>query len=178
MRNIQHNVRHLAGFTLIETLIVFAILAILSTSSLVIVTAPMYERAYADIEAPREAGLATLLPALVSDAHAAASAEGADGAFVLRGAAPGGGDIAYFVDTARQLRRAQAAPGASVDELRGLAAGSALIEDIEVFSAARDEATGLWRVTLRAATTRLARDMSADRTIAVAVGKRWAGDGQ
>jgi prepilin-type N-terminal cleavage/methylation domain-containing protein len=163
------------GYTLIEMLIVVAILAVFSASSLVIVTAPMYERVYADIEAPREAGLATLLPALVADAHAAASAEAPDGAFILRGAAPDGGDVAYFVDSAKQLRRAQAAAGASVDEMRAQTAGAALIEDIEVFSAAHDEATGLWSVTVRAATSRLARNMSADRTIAVAVGKAWAG---
>ncbi|MCX7718337.1 MAG: prepilin-type N-terminal cleavage/methylation domain-containing protein [Candidatus Sumerlaeaceae bacterium] len=178
MRDFQPKVRRHAGFTLIETLIVVAMLAIFTASSLVMVTAPMYERVYADIEAPREAGLATLLPALVSDAHAAASAEAPDGAFVLRGAAPGGDDIAYFVDTAKQLRRAQASAGASWEDLRGRAAGAALLEDIEAFSASHDESAGLWRVTLRTATTRLGRKMSADHTITVAVGKTWAGGGR
>ena len=81
-----------SAFTLVEMLIVIAMIAVFAGASLVVVTAPAQEQAYADIETPFEAGAARFFASVVGDAHGATTmlVSRSPQALVLRGAAPDG----------------------------------------------------------------------------------------
>lgn len=63
------------AFTLIELLIVVAIIAVISASSLAVLTGPMYERVRAEDQQAFETGSGLFFATVIADAHRAASLE-------------------------------------------------------------------------------------------------------
>lgn len=97
--------RHLSAFTLIELLIVVAILAILSAATLGPIVAPLREQQYAEQEAACLGSLELLLPILVADAHAAVRLEPSTDGPCFALTRRGGAAAVYRLDEDEVLRR-------------------------------------------------------------------------
>lgn len=95
------------AFTLIELLIVVAIIVILSAASLALVVAPLKDQVTTTLQMEQEAGMARLFTYLIADAHNANEVSIADeGDFpVLRIGFEGGDPVQYAVDAGGNLRR-------------------------------------------------------------------------
>lgn len=175
-----------SAFTLIELLIVVAIIAIFAASSLSVVTAPAEEQAFSIIDEHFESGTNLFFTHFVADAHDAESLRVIENppALILTQAGETNSAVAYFVDSRHQLRRAIL----SGDELAALATrgergaleyrGAVLIEAVVELRAEKQESTGLWRVSLHARSTRLDREINVNRHVDVCVGHSWLGGAQ
>ncbi len=164
--------RRRRAFTLIELLIVVAIIAIMSAATFSIITAPLQEDVLSDIEASAETGLATFFSALVQDAHSATVMEpqaSGDG-MRLRGAAAGGADVVYQVDAQRRLRRMVTAEEGPDGPVAGPAPGAAILENVEALTVEAIPDSRLWRVAVRGGTTRFGRPLIFDRQVNLGVG--------
>lgn len=177
--------------TLIELLIVCAIMAIFAASLLAVVTAPAEERVFADVDNTFESGAATLFGALVADAHAAQRLEVGDKptALVFMPSRPGDPVPVYFVDPVNQVRRALV----DADQARRLLSGDtegsdlwrqrggSLVPDVARLQAERiadersDSGPVLWRISLLASHRQLGREQILDRRVDVAVGLHESG---
>ncbi len=163
------------AFTLIELLIVIAILAIMTASSIAVITVPMREQVISGMEASNEAGVSAFFSKLIPDAHGALELQPTSQpqGVTLIGAAPGGGDVTYFIDGNKRLRRTTRSPG---DAPAAPAEGAALLDDATSLTADAQPDTGLWRITVNAGVERLGRDMRLQRSVDVGVGaKSFAG---
>ncbi|MBX7247151.1 MAG: prepilin-type N-terminal cleavage/methylation domain-containing protein [Candidatus Sumerlaeaceae bacterium] len=175
MNRLLHNSCERA-VTLIELLIVVAIIAIFSGGSMAILIAPAQEQAYAGIEVPAETGCSRLFAALVADAHSATAVEhdAATSTTIFRAAADGK-DVVYRVDANARLRRIAGAQ--ADDKIPDSSRGSMLIESISEFSLVRQQGN-LWRVSVASNTRRMARNLGLHRSLDVAVGRSWSGGTQ
>lgn len=172
--------RKARAFTLIELLIVVAIISILSAGSMAIVVAPGQERVLAEEEHALEAGAGLFFATLVSDAHSASALESHDSpkALVLRQAASGGEDVVYYVDAKHVLRRGILAgekTAAFIEGKASLDSDPAVLANVGQLSASRDAQSGLWRVRLQSSLSRIGRQIGIDRQVLLAPGKSWTG---
>lgn len=183
------------GVTLIELLIVIAIIAVMSAATLAVITAPLQEDVLSRMDAATEAGLASFFSALAQDAHTAATLEPVAEAPGLRlkgaGGEGGAADVVYFVDGHRRLRRAVVAagsvpgsgPAGGADGRTGEGAapapGTALLEDVQELTAEPAAEGRLWKVRVRGGTERFGRPLVYDRQMILGVGlTSFAGGGQ
>lgn len=113
--------RRTSAFTLIELLIVVAIIAIIVGSSLTVVTAPMFERMRADDEQSFETGAGVLFSQLAEDAHRARQLDaGTSGTLTLTLAAPDNAVITYSTTQSGTLWRKGADQQTSATLLTGV----------------------------------------------------------
>jgi prepilin-type N-terminal cleavage/methylation domain-containing protein len=136
------------GFTLIEMLIIVAVLAIAAGGMMGLIVAPIQEQVIADREASWEAGAAVLAARVVRDAHGA-SAVGTteDGGLWLDTAA---GRVVYTLN------------GDLVQRRVGNAAAATLLDGVATLEAA-PLADGRWSLRLEGATNRAHRPMTINR---------------
>lgn len=120
--------RHRA-FTLIELLIVIAIIAIVTASSMAVMTAPAEENVFANADYEAEAGQGLLFGRLAMDCHAATTATVEQERLVLEGA----DSTLYFVDEKRRLRRAAFKAGEPPPAPGDVPVGSALVPNVHTF---------------------------------------------
>jgi len=178
-----------AAFTLIELLIVIAIISIMAGATMAYLTAPAEEQVFAIEEQAYESGGGVFFSQLVADAHDSASLAATGDAtsgpqtLVFRPGAKDAPAIVYFVDKDGHLRRAKAVEGAgAADRMEAMdamdvAASAVLMDGVERLSAQFDKATSLWRVSLRAGFERYDRKTGIERQVDVAVGPAWLGGG-
>lgn len=128
------------AFTLIELLIVVAIIAIITGGSMAILTGPMFERVRAEDQEAFEAGAGVFFASLVHDAHRAASMEAeSTGTITLTFAAPAPGKAVYAINEQGTLTRAvDGTPGAK------------LVPEVESLKAEKLSTGSLWTVSLSA----------------------------
>lgn len=110
------------GITLIELLIVVAIVSLLSAATLAMVVVPMREAKLADSETSSVVALSAAFPALVADAHGALRAERTDTGVRF---VPAAGDPAEWSLGADAVLRRHAGDGAAValaERVRGFEA--------------------------------------------------------
>ena len=128
------------AFTLIELLIVVAIIAIISGALMGGLILPLKEHPRADADAAMQRGAATFAAAVTADAHDALSAEvSTDGSALLIRRLPEGSPAAlYWTGEDATLRRALVDDAASQDLEAAMAAtetGAALLADVSAFRA-------------------------------------------
>lgn len=176
--------------TLIELLIVVAILAILSATLLAVITAPPQEQIFADVDNAFESGSTTFFGALVTDAHAARTLDQrtSPAAIAFPAVADGGKTVLYFVDPDRHLRRAVVSDKEAQAFLKGEIGeseawrqrGAAILSDVESFEAERTDhgkdssravaGAERWRIEVRAVHRQLGHEQVLDRHIDLLVG--------
>ena len=107
------------AFTLIELLIVVAMIAILCAATINFIIIPPRESAWATTDMENEGGLQLFFTKLVTDAHNATSMTLAapQNALFLHGAT-GSESAVYYLDRQQRLRRALLPPGEAVAALR------------------------------------------------------------
>lgn len=162
------------GYTLIELLIVVAIIAIMSAASMTIFVAPMQENAIASIDNARQNGESTFFARLVEDAHSAnriLAAQPGKLSLETTGTVPQ--TITYYTDEQHSLRRHVAkSPG----DLKSPNAGAALLENVQTFTPEQISDGKECRITLASATTRYARTFGESHTIVLGIGSQgWTG---
>lgn len=128
------------AFTLIELLIVVAIIAVVTASSMAVITGPMFERVRAEDQEAFEAGAGIFFATLVQDAHRATIMQaGTSGTITLlmdpQTSAPR--NIKYAVNELRTLTRA-------VDNKQV----SSLVPAVQSLTAEKLSTGSLWNVTL------------------------------
>lgn len=179
------NASRRTAFTLIELLIVVAIIAIFSASLIAVVTAPGFEQNRSMIERDQEAGTALLFSHFVADAHEADDAIASPRGIVFRGAGKKGEDVVYVLDGSKQVRRALATTEDSAalleqDMANKVPAGaSVIVRNVEEFSIAADAGKeGLWRLVLATHTQANRQPIDYRREMTFGVGKFWVGGAQ
>jgi prepilin-type N-terminal cleavage/methylation domain-containing protein len=169
------------GLTLIELLIVIAIMAIMSAASLAVIVAPAREHAYATIEMQFEAGAAAFFAAITNDLHSArdVTVTGEPAAIVLGDISADGRGAAYWVDAAGNLRRAVltaeeclATRGSVAGVLAG-ARGAVLLGNVIALSAEREG--DAWRIAFRAKAFDVGRTIEASHELKLLPAIAWAG---
>ncbi|MEQ8819710.1 MAG: prepilin-type N-terminal cleavage/methylation domain-containing protein [Sumerlaeia bacterium] len=129
------------AFTLIELLIVVAIIAIISGALMGGLILPLKEHPRADADAAMQRGAALFAAAVTADAHDALSAEvSANGSALLIRRLPEGSPAAlYWTDEGSSLRRALVNDAAASQDLEAAMAatetGAALLADVSAFRA-------------------------------------------
>ncbi len=172
----QIQLRSQSAFTLIELLIVVAIIAIFSAAMMAVITAPMFEHKRAIIEGSQQAGIATLLARLVEDAHTAQSVESIEQGIVFSGTA-NRGNVFYVTDKEHQLHRMEAAITATL-ESKSVNAAPILITGVQSFTAQpMAQTAGMYRITLECLLHSNRDPLPWRQDIDVAVGTGWAGGG-
>lgn len=172
------------AFTLIELLIVVAIMGMISASMLAFIQTPAEEHTFAVIENAMESGAALFFTHITSEAHRAkAIKSGSVGqSLALTGAGRNGLDVVYFVDSEKRLRRVETPHEEARKILDGTSAktvvplGAALLSHVQHIGVEPNGANGLYTITLRAETSRLARNMKIDRSVETHVGNAWMGE--
>lgn len=161
------------AFTLIELLIVIAIIAILTAASITTFVAPMQEQAFASIDHSRQVGESTLLARLVEDAHSADKVTTASaGEFVLQTTGTAPISIRYYVDDSKRLRRSANA----LDAPQPTSPGASLMDDVNTFTAEQLTTGGQYRVRLASGTSRYARKLENSHELVLNVGAAaWTG---
>ncbi|MCB2156959.1 prepilin-type N-terminal cleavage/methylation domain-containing protein [bacterium] len=147
------------GLTLIELLIVIAIISIMAAGSLAIITEPMKEHVRANIRMEQEAGFSTLAAQIVADAHDSDKAKVGTESIEFPGIAR------YYVDGARVLRR-------SVGDDT---AGAALLPHVREFTMDRSSEDGLQQIHVVSSIVIAEREVRLDRRIPLRVGNDWIG---
>lgn len=172
------------AFTLIELLIVVAILSIFAASLLAVVTAPAQEQVFADIENQYESGAAILFTRVVEDAHACGRLAIPEEPRALAFLPRAGKEWAsvYFIDDDGVLRYLAARQEEASEWLRSgdrpdrwELEGAALLEGAERLGAEPLQPEGLWRISLRASKRQLGRELRLDRHMDVSLGAAWNG---
>jgi prepilin-type N-terminal cleavage/methylation domain-containing protein len=176
--NARSNTR---GVTLIELLIVIAMMSIFAAGSLAVVVAPAREHAYASREMLFESGAAAFFSAITNDMHSARTVRALTEppAVVLEGVAANGGGMAYWVDGAGMLRRAVLTASEAAATTGGATAaltpgrGSVMLEKVTVLDAAPEG--GAWRVKLVARASDAGRAMEVSHEVLLLAGTAWTG---
>ncbi|MBI5155490.1 type II secretion system protein [Candidatus Poribacteria bacterium] len=170
------------AYTLIELLIVVAIMAIFAGGTMAVITAPMQERVWADAEMPLEAGAATFFAKAVSDVHDAGSLEYSDSpsAIFLWPVHATDAAVAYVVGPDGVLRRVA---GSSEDIARAISepspsSGPALVSGVTDLRAEHLGEGPVWRISLRAGSEILGRQVVTEHSVNLAVGRGWVGEGR
>lgn len=171
------------GVTLIELLIVAAIISVSSAALLAVVTAPGYEQNRATIDRELQAGMAMFFSRLPGEAHAATRVESAPGAFALAGAGRDGADVVYVVDAQNMLRRLETAPDETAAFLEGRAEAQRmrtaplLVPSVQALSAepAKD---GLWRFRLEVLGSSNRQPLPYANQMDLGIGSFWTGGDQ
>jgi prepilin-type N-terminal cleavage/methylation domain-containing protein len=167
--------RSAAAFTLIELLIVVAIIAIMSAASMAVIVAPMQERTFASLDHSRQAGESTLLARLVEDTHSAARIPTAEaGRLVLETTGSAALRITYHVDTDHHLRRhvAKLSEPAAAD-----GTGAALIDDVLSFTPELVSDGRQCRVQIASGVVKYNRPVGSRQDVVLAVGSAgWSGE--
>ena len=168
--------RKRAGYTLIELLIVVAIIAIMTAGSLTVIVAPMQEQAFASIDHARQTGESACFARLVEDAHAAVRVAIAEpGKLVLETTGTRAESVMYYVDAEKHLRRLVAPAGQAPDATGS--AGAALMDDVQTFTAVSDGPTRQCRIVIAASTAKYNRTLSASHELVLGVGAdSWTGE--
>lgn len=165
------------GYTLIELLIVVAIIAIMSAASITVFVAPMQENAFASIDNARQNGEATLFARLVEDAHSADRIIAAQpGKLALETSGTHAQTITYYIDSQQMLRRhvTNAATGPATAN-----AGAALLENVQTFTPGQTANGKQCSITLASGTTRYARKIGDSHSIVLGIGTQgWTGEAQ
>jgi prepilin-type N-terminal cleavage/methylation domain-containing protein len=147
------------AFTLIELLIVVAIIGVLAGSMIAYVNIPPREQLQATADMENERGLGTFFAKLVADAHNAAGLTLARNSRVL---IMEGSDkearAVYFVDQKNCLRRSLVPPQQMVEWLKGATEGkelvhsSLLVGNVRSLAASRVNGGAMWRIDVSLAT--------------------------
>lgn len=145
------------GLTLIELLIVVAVMSILTASTLAFITGPMHDERIATREAAQEAQLTSFFARLTAEVHRAESVEAGEAFVLLRGASvPPGEDetLVYYRNAAGTIMRvplragaAAAAAAWAAPDSETPAEASPVVEGVRVFACATEPAD-LLRVML------------------------------
>ena len=155
-RCMTHSVRGLRrGFTLIEMLIVVAILSIITASLISYIQMPPREQLQATTDVAIEQGLAACFSKLVADAHNATELRMTpDGRGLIAENSGEGSSAVYYVDADQTLRRAIAseaqaeqARGGALDWQAGLQ-GAMIARRVERFEAAPAATSGMWTIVV------------------------------
>lgn len=171
--------RHPRGVTLIELLIVVAILAIMSASLLAVVVAPIREQVITDIRVEQLEGTTILLSRFVEDAHLSGQMELAQDGTVIHFSSRGSTErnIVYKMDDAGIIRRYfnpdDEALRALLDEdtTNGLLyQGTPILAMGKHFQVTQEGDSPLWRLEVVASRNRLHTDHSLRRSIVFRVG--------
>jgi prepilin-type N-terminal cleavage/methylation domain-containing protein len=151
------------AFTLIELLIVVAIIAIMSAASMAMLVAPLREQVFNDIRLEQEAGASRLFTQITADAHDALDAvyTELDGVNRLQIEKWNGTKIIYEVGPGRELRRIE--DGQSRFLLGG----------VTHFSARREQGMSILLVKVKAETVRMHRTIALDRFLRLNLGNIW-----
>ena len=166
------------GLTLIELLIVIAILSIFSVGILAVATAPLRERLYAEQDLGREAGLALLHSKLTADAHNAFEAQAVANppGFALR--SHDRSTVVYYLDDKRTIRRWRIG-GGGVDAFQSRHAtnprhGTPLLQGVDGFDVTLRE-DGRWALSLRGEEQVLDNNYRLDEELTLLAGLAWTG---
>ncbi|MCC5874873.1 MAG: type II secretion system protein [Candidatus Sumerlaeia bacterium] len=179
--------RYKRGTTLIELLIVVAILAIMSAALLAVVIAPVKEQVVTDLKMEQLDGTTLLLTTMVEDARTASTIKVTEsGATVhLFRDEPMEWGVVYHLDDRNVVRRYYQPSQEDVALLLGgdadaplVASGTPMLSMVHRFAVEQTEDIRFWRVEVESLVNRLHEDHRHARTISLLVGDHRKGDGQ
>jgi prepilin-type N-terminal cleavage/methylation domain-containing protein len=165
------------AFTLIELLIVVALLAIFAAASLSVITTPAEEQHTANMDMQTEAGMGLFFSTVVADMHDATTVTQTQTPAGLELSGLGGSQraVRYWVDPRNQLRRAAFSTAASVEMAPGDGSGAPILENVRTFEGTQLPEPGRWRVRVVTHQSRFGRSIDFDRHVDVLAGHAWAG---
>lgn len=174
------------AFTLIELLIVVAIISIFASVLIATVTAPAYEQNRSIVEREQEAGAAIFFSRVAADAHEARDIAHSRRGFVFSAAAgEGKSDVAYLLDDQKRVWRLVLTPEESARLLEGPPVEAAgvqapvVVRNVEMLEVGPvEEFPGVWRITLATATQSNRQPLAQVRQMDVGIGHFWAGGGR
>lgn len=155
------------GYTLIELLIVIAMISILSGAMFTVVTGPLQEWKMADVQSELESGVGLAVCKLIEDVADAKSLEYSEEDQRI-GLLIGDETVVYFVDENKSLRRVV---GEVVPNLPNQ--GALLVPHLQEFSLIELDHPDRFQLELTASQTLFQQDFKSSRSIEFTVGRPW-----
>lgn len=173
------------GVTLIELLIVVAILSIMSTALLAVVVAPIKEQVVTDLKMSQLEGTTLLLTTLVEDGRTASHIDvSGDGSAVhLHRDDPDGWRVVYHLDETGIIRRHyRPSDETATDLLAGgadsltSAGGTPILSMVSRFSVEPTDSDRLWRIEVEAMEVRMHEEHRHGRVMQLLLGSHPRGE--
>lgn len=172
------------AFTLIELLIVVAIMAIFAASMLAVITGPMFEQPRSVAESTQQAGASLFLARIVDEVHSAQRIQSGTNAVAFTGGGRNGGDVVYALDSARQLHRIETPTSGTMALLQGVAdkktieVAPMIIAGVEKLTAEpMADQPGIVRVSLECMLQVNRNPIALKQHVDLGVGSFWVGGG-
>jgi prepilin-type N-terminal cleavage/methylation domain-containing protein len=160
-------VKNNRGYTLIELLIVIAMISILSGAMFTVVTGPLQEWKMADVQSELESGVGLAVCKLIEDAADAKSLEYSEEDQRID-LLIGDETVVYFVDENKSLRRVV---GEVVPNLPSQ--GALLVPHLQEFTVTAMDSPDRYHFVLTASQELFHQDFKSSRSIKFTVGRPW-----
>lgn len=155
------------GMTLIELLIVTAIMAIMSAALISTILMPLQEQAAVEIQAEQSRGIALAVSALTEDFHNAESAIfEEEGELILTSQTQ---ELAYFIDENEVLRRV-------AGDDRNANGGTPVASTAREFNVEISESNEFANVFIKLSDQKYQRTFETGNSFTVLIGQRWMGE--